>query len=213
MSRIKTLVFAFALLLCASPTFAGYLDADTSAYGGWHGTTTFSANVEFNGYIEWAVYAPGSWPASFNFGAFTPDTNNLLYAYQVVSEGPDPASLALIAVNGETYDPGWFTGSGASASVDGEVPTSSNATSFVSAFWTFDGLFGASKGLFFTSPNIPEAGSVYFQDGGNSALGFPVPSPSPFNIPEPTSMTLAALGALGMAGAALRRRVWQKAVA
>jgi hypothetical protein len=211
MSRCKTLVFALALLLCATPTFAGYLDADATAYAGWHGTTPFFANPDFNGYIEWAVYAPGTWPASFDFGAFTPDTGNLLYAYQVFSEGPDPASLTLIAVNGETYDPGLFTGTGVSASVDGEAPTSSNATSFVSAFWTFDGLFGPSKGLFFTSPNIPEEGSAFFQDGGSSAIGFPVPSPSPFDIPEPTTWTLALFGLAGLTAAAVRRRARAKA--
>jgi hypothetical protein len=207
MSRCKTSLLVFAIALCATPSYAGYLAGDTSAYAGWHGTTTFDDTVDLFGHVDWAVYAPGSWPASFDFGSFTPDTGNLLYTYQVFSEGTDPVTLALVTLNGEAYDDGWFTGTGVSSSVDGEIPTGSSIIPFSSVFWTFDGLAESeSKGLFYTSPNIPEEGTAIFQDGGSSAIGFPVPSPSPFNIPEPTSLTLAFAGLLGFAAVMWRRR-------
>jgi hypothetical protein len=216
MSRCTTCVLcavACVFALYATPSSAGYLAGDASAYSGWHGSTPFNDGADLFGYVDWAVYAPGSWPASFDFGTFTPDTGNLLYTYQVFSEGTDPVTLTLVTLNGEAYDDGWFTGTGVSSSVDGEAPTGHAIIPFTSVFWNFDGLvLESSKGLFFTSPNVPEEGAALFQDGGSSAVGFPVPSPSPFNIPEPTSLMLALSGLVGFAAVLRRKRAGRTSV-
>lgn len=215
MSRCRTCVLACALALCATPSFAGYLAGDTSAYAGWYGSSSFDDGAELKGYVDWAVYAPGSWPASFNFGSFSLDTSQLLYTYEVFSEGDDPVTFSLVPINGPGQDAGWFTGTGVSSSVDGEVPTSWFVADFSAAFWTFDGLTTGeqSKGLMFTSPNIPEMSSALMQDGGSSAIALDVPAPSPVEIPEPGTMTLAILGLASLGLLRLRRRGRRGAVA
>jgi uncharacterized protein (TIGR03382 family) len=213
MSRTRTCVLALAIALCAtsSYSYAGYLDADTSAYAGWHGTSTFdnglSAPDDLKGYIEWAVYAPGNWPSTFTYNIAL-DTSQLLYTYQIFSEGNDPVTLKLTPINGPGQDAGYFTGSFASASVDGEIPTSAFVGSFAFAAWTFDGLVGpeTSKGLMFTSPNVPEFSSSLVQDGGGSTIAQDVPAPSPVPIPEPGTATLALGGLCGLVLVWLRRR-------
>jgi hypothetical protein len=208
MSRLRTCVLALAIALCATSAYAGYLAGDTTAYQSfWYGTAPFNDGFDLMGTIDYAVYAPGSWPATFTYNIGL-DTSQFLYTYQVFSTGSDPVSINLVPINGPGQDAGWFTGSGVSASVDGEIPTSSFVGDFLFAAWTFDGLVSpeSSKGLMFTSPNIPEFSSALIQDGGGSAVAEDVPAPSPFTIPEPGTMTLAFSGLAGLALLLLRRQ-------
>jgi hypothetical protein len=207
MTRTRTCVLAIALALCATPSFAGYLATDGSSYAGWNGSSSFDDGIDLEGYVDWAVYAPGFWPATFTYNIGL-DTSQFLYTYQVFSTGSDPVSINLVPINGPGQDAGYFTGSGVSASVDGEIPTSSFVDDFLFAAWTFDGLVSpeSSKGLMYTSPNLPEFSSALIQDGGGSAVAEDVPAPGPFGIPEPGTMTLAACGLAGFAAMLLRRR-------
>lgn len=208
MSRSKTCVLAIAFALFATPSLAGYLAADTNALPGWHGSSSFDDGNELVGSVEFAVYAPGSWPASFDFGSFSLDTSQVLYAYQVFSDGNDPVTLDFTPIAGPGQDIGWFTGTGVSSSVDGEIPTLYQVASFSYVFWTFAGLTTGetSKGLMFTSPNAPVQTSATMQDGGQTAIAFNVPGPGDQLIPEPGSLTLALGGLLGLGLVLWRRR-------
>lgn len=214
MSPFKKCLTAFAMLLCATPSFAGYLAGDTSSYFDgftqWNGSTPFSNGGDLNGNVEWAVYAPGTFPGTFT--GYIPNPAHVVYTYQLFEIGSDALSYFQVALGGEGYNADFFTGSGASASVDGQAPLTSSVTSFSDATWTFPGMAGTaspgtpSKGLVFTSPNVPENGLGIMQDGGDAGFGFPIPSPSPFFIPEPTTWTMALAALAGLAAVSLRRR-------
>jgi hypothetical protein len=208
MSRCRTCVLVVALALCATPSYAGYLAGDTSAYAGWHGTSAFDDGADLKGTVDYAVYSPGNWPASFDFGTFVLDTNQVLYTYQIFSDGDDPVTLDFTPIAGPGQDIGWFTGTGVSSSVDGETPTFFQISSFSFAFWTFSGLTTGetSKGLMFTSPNAPVFTSATMQDGGSTAVAMDIPGPGEELIPEPGTLTLAFCGLVGLGFVLLRRR-------
>jgi hypothetical protein len=205
------------MLLCATPCSAGYLAGDTSSYFDgftqWNGSTPFTNGGNLYGYVDWAVYAPGTFPGSFT--GYTPDPAEVVYTYQLFEVGTDALSYFSVSIAGEGNNAGFFTGSGASTSIDGQAPGSSDVYDFIAAIWTFPGFPGdgvnpaASKGLVFTSPNVPENGLGIMQDGGDAGFSFPIPSPSPYYIPEPTSWAMALAGLAGLSAVSLRRR-WRR---
>jgi hypothetical protein len=75
----------------------------------------------------------------------------------------------------------------------------------VSAKWTFPGIPNGSMsyGLAFSSPRLPQSIFATVVDTGQTATAVPLPSPGPVGIPEPATLSLAAMGCL-MLG--LRRR-------
>jgi PEP-CTERM motif len=215
MSRVTKCLAAFAMLLCATPSFAGYLAGDSAnAYFDgvtqWAGSTPYSDGFDLIGYVEWAVYAPGDFPASFT--GYSPSAGELTYTYQLFETGPAALSYFQVALGGSGDNISYFTGSGASASIDGATPATADITSFVEAVWTFGGVGGhplpgtPSKGLVFSSPMVPIDGLGIMQDGGPAAFSFPIPSPSEFYIPEPATWTMAVIGLASLTAVSFRRR-------
>jgi len=168
-------------------------DGNGPAAGAWTGSTAFSSGVGLSGYVDWAVFGPGSFP----YAGYTPDPGELVYAFQVFSTGADDAhSLTLNDPNGEMNDIGSF------ADLTGEAPISTALGT--QAEWNFDGLAAGenSTGLAFSSVKTPDSLFGIVTNGGSFAITIPLPVPSSNNIPEPASLALLGAGGMLM----LRRR-------
>lgn len=231
MTRNKTCLFAMALTLCVSPCLAGTLETDPAAYidgsnPQWHGSTDYQAFDEFDqptelyGHVDWAVYAPGTFPSSALAGyvgwsdtgattSYSINASHFIYAYQIFEEGTDPLSFFSVFLANPAYNIGWFT----STTVSGDSPTGMVLENvfdpFGSSSWSFDGV-GAGEsttGVIFSAPTVPMNFAAVTVDGGNGAFVIPVPSPDSQEIPEPATLTLAAFGLLGLAVLSARRRL------
>ena len=196
---------------------AGPLAIDTNSFQGlWHGSTPFQTYVDYPfdtipgtsaGHIDWAVYAPGHFPAGF--AGYTPAPLDYVYAYQVfVDEGDSQLLFFDVRLDLFGHNVGTFTGDGDFGLVSGDSPISSYLwpNDFVptSANWDFGDsqpLFH-SRGLVFSSPFRPQLldGGIadFATDGSYQNFGFVIPLPSPFDLPEPSSFVLAALGLIGL---------------
>ena len=207
---------------------AGPLAIDTTVYQNptWRGSTAYlNVTSGLQGYIDWAVYAPNTFPAGFSFfdenlnpSAVTP--NEFVYAYQIYSTGTDPnpphspvaTSNLNVALENDADNIGYFTGNNGFGAVAGDVPIFIELDPLSQASWFFDGIVGTiavpgtSMGLAFSSPNIPMfvTGTVF--DGGTSDDPFPLPSPDSVGIPEPSTLVLASCGIVVVALRSLRRR-------
>lgn len=215
MSRCKTCLVACAIALFASPSFAGVLATDTSSYlGVWNGSTPFQAYDLFNqptgltGYVDWAVYGPGDFPAGFL--GYVPTPGELTYTYQIFSTGSAPVTSLSVNLINPANNIGTFSGAGVAGAptiIDLLVP-------FDSANWFFTGFGpGSSVGLVFSSPRIPIPLNGSVIDDGSVAAVIPIPSPGPFTIPEPSTVTMALVGVVGLALAWIRKnglRVWRR---
>ncbi len=203
MSRCKTCLLALALILGATPSLAGTLASASSYLGSWNGSTNFTDGANLNGSVEWAVFAPGTFPAGFL--GYTPNPSNLVYTYQIFEVGSAPLSLLNVGMGGPASNIGTFTGGG----VTGQAALTTTLISGSLASWTFSGIIGpaTSVGLAYESPNVPVNNIGVVQDGGNPAGVIFIPGPSLTPIPEPATLTLALVGFLGFVGFLLRRRV------
>ena len=209
MRRLICSVLVTALAWVAAPSRAGVLATDPAAYIDvssvqWHGSTPFSNVFGLVGYVDWAVYAPGSFPGGF--AGYTPTPGELAYAYQVFVTGTLELSSAGIAI--EVPNPADNIGTFSGGGVSGDAPISISFSGAPdSADWEFTGILppGSSQGLAFSSPNIPMDyfGSVI--DGGTFAFIVPLPSPSPIKLPEPGSIALLGLSAIGLLFARRKR--------
>jgi len=209
MSQSRVLSFFFALFLCAAPALAGPLATDGTSYQGvWHGSTSYVGNPPSGGlagYIDWAVYAPGVFPAGFaGVAGYVPTPGEYMYAYQGYETGAASLTSVSVVLDNAADNIGNFTATG----ITGQASASSLLLAFDSATWSFSGvLTGASTdGLVFFSPNAPMMTEATTIDHGTVGLALPVPSPSSSNIPEPSSLALAVCGVIGLAGAWFRRR-------
>jgi hypothetical protein len=204
-----------ALTLVAAPALAGPLDplaSDTNTYlGTWHGSTFFkdTGSGVLSGYIDWAVYAPNTFPGGFS--GYTPTAGEYVYAYQADVEGL--AALTSFFLTLEEDHPadnvGWFTGDAGFGDVDGVSPDFMDIVADDSVQWYwFDGIPGGERsvGLAFSSPAGPVIGDGTTINSGEQAIVFPLPAPDAVLIPEPGSMSLACCGLLLSGLYWLRRR-------
>lgn len=208
-SRWLCVVFAILAVSQGTASHAGVLATDPAAYidGSsfqWHGSQPFSNVFGLVGYVDWAVYGPGDFPVAFT--GYTPTAGELTYAYQVFVTGRLELSSAAVAIDVpyQADNIGTFSGGG----VGGDAPLGMSFSGAPdSADWEFAGITppGSSQGLAFSSHKIPREyfGSVI--DGGTFAFVVPLPSPSPIDLPEPTSIALLGFGAIGLLYA--RRRM------
>ncbi len=212
-------VLTVAPAMIAAPAMAGILAGDsTNSYLTiWHGSTPYQGYEADNvtpsgltGYVDWAVYAPGSAPPG-GFDGYAFPGGEYIYAYQVFETGS--AALSSLSVDLDTNivdSQGDFdTGAGL---ITGDAPNFqalflAGLPPFV-AFWSFDGVpqGGSTDGLVYASPYAPIFTEGNTIDDGTVALVLPVPSPQAPNAPEPSTFVLALLGLVGLAFSARRLR-------
>jgi hypothetical protein len=54
------------------------------------------------GYVEWVVYAAGSFPSTYS--GYTPTAGELVYAYQMFNTGDAPISQYMVYLNNDAAD-------------------------------------------------------------------------------------------------------------
>ncbi len=88
----------------------------TSYLGVWHGTTGYvgvPASGGLAGTIDWAVYAPGVFPAGFTpVGGFVPSAGEYLYAYQGIETGAASLTSVSVVLDNFAHNIGNFTATG-----------------------------------------------------------------------------------------------------
>jgi hypothetical protein len=215
----KSFLLACVLALCATQAFAGPLAIDTTSIAGFHGTTPYQGFNNDNtpsglfGTVDYAVWAPGTWPP----GTFTGfSASDYVYTYQLNESAQATAALSSFAVvlTGPTDDTniGDFHGSNGFGLVAGQHSLGGANAPFIipqdSANWSFAGIAPgtSSDGLAYSSPNPPTWSSGTAIDDGSVANFYPIPSSSPGNVPEPGTLTLASCGVGVLVFQWLRRR-------
>jgi hypothetical protein len=185
----RALVLA-GCLFCASSAFAGTLGVDGNGMSGYTGSTTF-VNGVLHASVDFAVFAPG------HYAGQDPSAGaDYVYAYQLFNTSQ--------ARNIDTFSVGLNPGSGArNATSDplygvlsGVAPDDielgiDDVVADLLAPPVAPG--GHSEVILFTSPFQPDFANASILSGGTNAMTI-VPSPAP----EPTSVTLAALGGIGL---------------
>jgi len=192
----SSLLVVIAGLFISSLAFAGPIADDVVDKGALSsGSTPFDNLATLKGYIDWAVYNPGTFP----YAGYTSTSGELTYAYQVFVTGSAPVSSFELPLLNPADSIGSFS------SLGGIAPNSQVLNPMVSAKWTFPGIPNGnnSYGLAFSSPRLPQSIFATVVDTGQTATPIPIPTPGPIGIPEPATLGLAAMGCL-MLG--LRRR-------
>lgn len=199
----RTLLFMFVVGLCAATASAGALNGHAAAYndgngptaGAWTGSTAFDNGLGLSGYVDWAVFGPGSFP----YVGYTPTAGELAYSYQVFTTGALDVTSFGAALDNVADSIGTFS------DLAGDSPTGMALFQppFGSATWSFAGILtaGNSEGLVFSSIKVPKNLFGSTIDGGTGAIVIPLPSPDVTDVPEPATMSILAL-----AGVALLRR-------
>ncbi len=186
---VMVALFALSIQGVHAATLSDYFG---SAYSS--GITPF-ANGQLNGTIQWAVFAPGNFPAVFT--GYSPLNNDeMTYTYQLFAAGAAAVSSLEVYIDpGQPVDSfGSFSGGGLS----GVSPLGSSGftgSPIEVADWNFNQFTGTSTiGLAFSSPNIPMDYAGKVLDGGTFTEPHPLPSPSGIPIPEPSTAVLAFIG-------------------
>jgi hypothetical protein len=213
MSRTPLLLITCAQLIVVAPALAGilppgplataplvYVDGDSTV---WHGSTTYSNTFGLSGFVDWAVWAPNTFPG---FAGYTPNAGEYVYAYQAAVEGSAALSSFFVTLHNPANNIGTFSGDVGWGLVDGVGTNFEQILPFNQAEWYWvDGIPTDSRsiGLAFSSPNPPMLSDGTLIDHGSSAFAIPVPSPA---VPEPASLIVWSLLGLTVAGANWRRR-------
>jgi len=196
MARSSLLAVIVGLFISSS-AFAGILANDVVDQGALQsGSTPFTNGGTLSGYVDWAVYNPGGFP----YAGYSPTAGELSYAYQIFVTGSAPVSSFELILTDTADNAGSFPLAG------GVAPNSTTLNNFTSVKWTFPGIpnGGNSNGLAFSSPRLPQSMAATIVDTGQTAIAVPLPTPSNIGIPEPATLSLAAMGCL-MLGLRKRR--------
>ena len=209
-------------LLLTSVAAAGQLSLETdvtTGLPGWHSTVNPLTNpgVDWNGNkilarIDYAVYAPGKFDQSVALGnpgdpSFDAD---YVYAYEISGSSAPVVSLTIstapgaipLSYVGTNHVDNWTANLGQAPNISAFIGSVSNAK------WTFTTQLPATTGfsniLFFTSPFGPRFNNAALSGGGTLINTTSLPSPM---VPEPTTLTIAAIAAAFLLAAGrLRRR-------
>jgi len=191
----KLLIAIFAVILTASPAFAGALNGHAGAFNDgsitWTGSAPFSNAFGVSGYVDWTVFGPGGFPYSPSF-AVGPD--ELVFAYQVFNTGTVTIASFAVSLVGPAVDMGSFS------DLSGEAVINTVLIPGSKARWEFDGISPeqASEGLALSSTHLPQLLFGFPVGGGTFAVAMDIPSPSGTPTPEPTSLVLIAAGGLSL---------------
>ncbi len=217
-----TLVLLCALLVFAAPALAGPLPAGPLATAPgvyvdgfanvWHGSTGYSNVSGLSGFVDWAVWAPDTFPG---FAGYTPTPGEYIYTYQAAVEGTAALSSLFVTLENAADNAGQFSGDAGFGLVSGVTILSPGVDGYLgidplnqAEWYWFGGIAenDRSTGLAFSSPNAPMLSDGTLIDHGTSAFVVPVPSPGGPVIPEPSTLVLASCGALVFVVRMLRRR-------
>ncbi len=202
----RTLLFlASAQLVFLAPAFGGplpvgplatapgvYVDGMATV---WHGSTAYSNAFGLSGFVDWAVWAPGTFPG---FAGYAPTAGEYAYTYQAAEEGSAALTSLFVELDNPADNIGFFSGDVGFGLVDGVAPDYMQILPLNEAEWYwFAGIptDGRSKGLAFSSPTPPMNSIGTLIDHGTFAFVIPVPSPGGPVIPEPSTFVLGACGA------------------
>lgn len=199
----KKWIYFLLLVALGIPTAYGSLATDPAALMK-SSTPTFSTSItfgsttyDFEGYVDYAVYAPGAYS-----GLLTLPTDEYVYAYQLFNSSNSDVSMDSLTIG---LSPG-ITASNAFS--DPSIGTTGGAMSAGAGFTMsqsvmymfFQPVTAGSKStaLVFTSEYGPQMGGAVVSGGisGGTVISLPTPS-----VPEPATIAL-----LGFGAAALLRR-------
>jgi hypothetical protein len=189
--RNITVFFTCAFVFAASAEAS--LFNDPAAMTGFAGTTAFNvtaSTVSLKGNIDYAVYAPGTYPGSDLTG-----DSEYIYAYQIFNSPHANAAIDFFSVgilNGATIDHiytdntyGYSPGSGIDPSLSNIFAQSTGFIFAAQSLYPRDW----SNVLIFTSAYSPTMGFGTISGGGACGMAaMPTPSTSP--IPEPATIAL-----------------------
>lgn len=209
MIGIKKATLCLALVaatsILAAPAFAEF--AGTPLYSG---STTFASDEEIpllTGYVDWAVYAPNTFP--YSDPGYTPTPGQRIYVYQVFNTGNTYISKYIVPLDNSANNIGSFSDAGISGIAPwAEAPDLPMVlVTPGSASWNFTGFNpgNSSEGLIFCSPNTEIDYLAVTLNGGSYAIVDPVPVPGPESIPEPSTL-LSLMVALGIIAATVRSK-------
>ena len=200
-----TLLLGLALVVSAAPALAGplpvgplatapgvYVDGFANV---WHGSTDYSNAFGLEGFIDWAVWAPGTFPG---FTGYAPTAGEYVYTYQAAEEGTAALTSFFVTLDNAADNIGEFSGDAGFGLVDGIAADFMQILPLNQSEWYwFSGIPEdfRSRGLAFSSPNPPMLSDGTVIDHGTFAFVIPVPSPGGPIIPEPSTFVLAACGA------------------
>jgi hypothetical protein len=201
-SRIVAVGVCCFTLVFETTSYAGILAVHPGAFnngmgpsgGAWRGSTPF-VNGGLSGFVDWAVFASGTFNALFGGGGYVAPAGELVYAHQIFSTGP------LIGVSGMDItlggNPAGNGGSFSAGGVAGVVSVFAFADPGVASYVlaTETDLLTPSEGLVYSSPNVPQlTGIPFVVDGGSSAVGvLPIGIPGATQIPEPATCFMAVM--------------------
>ena len=213
MIRTRILLFLSGALIPIAPLLAGPLPAGPLATApgvyvdgfAWRGSTTYANAFGLSGFVDWAVWAPGTFPS---FAGYVPTAGEYVYTYQAAEEGSAALTSLFVSLDNAADNIGYFSGDAGFGLVDGMAPDFSQILPANQAEWYwFSGIAtdARSKGLAFSSPNPPMFSDGTLIDHGTFAFVIPVPSPGGPVIPEPSTFVLGACGASLFVLACMRR--------
>jgi hypothetical protein len=182
-----TLLLGCALIVSAAPALAGplpvgplatapgvYVDGFANV---WHGSTDYGNAFGLEGFVDWAVWAPGTFPG---FSGYTPTPGEYVYTYQAAEEGTAALTSYFVTLDNSADNIGEFSGDAGFGLVDGIAADFMQILPLNQAEWYwFSGIPEdfRSKGLAFSSPNPPMLSDGTVINHGTFAFVIPVPSP------------------------------------
>ncbi len=204
-SKIVGLALAGILFLTlATAVMAGPLPTDPAGMAAWQGSKVISS-AKITATVEYSVYAPGQFDMSTALGFPTDPSldSDYVYAYEVFSSSVPFKDLTIATISGSVplayagtnHVDNVFAPNGGTAPNSEIFNVATLPDRIINAKWTFSTALDASTGfsniLYFTSPYGPTFNTASISGGGTNLASSTLPSP----VPEPATVTLAAIAA------------------